>query len=308
MKLDSKILITGATGMVGKAFVSHLENIGYTNILTVGSKVLDLRNSVETFGWFKINRPEFVFHLAAKVGGIKANMSDPSGFLNDNLLINLNVLNAAKKNGVKKLLFLGSSCIYPRLCPQPMKEEYLLDGKLEPTNEGYALSKVVGLKLCEYYYRQYNCDFISIMPPNLFGIGDDFSTDNSHVISAMIRKFHKAKLNNEKYVEVWGTGNAKREFLYIDDLVDVMVFVMNNYSSAKFINTGSGKDISISELALLIKKIVGFEGQIIFDNTKSDGMPRKLLDSSKIIDLGWEPKITLEKGINKVYKWYEKNG
>jgi len=307
MNHNSKIYIAGHNGMVGSAIVRCLKKEGYNNLVYRNSSELDLKDQKAVDDFFISEEPEYVFLAAAKVGGIGANIANPAEFLYDNLMINSNVIHGAYKGKVKKLLFLGSSCIYPRLCPQPMKEEYLLEGKLEPTNEGYALGKIIGIKLCEYYNKQYDCNFISAMPPNLYGENDNFSPDHSHVIAALIRKFHEGKESSSKKVVIWGTGTAKREFLYVDDAAEACVFLMKNYDSPEHINIGSGDDISIVDLAKLIKNVVGFEGEIVKDVSKPDGMPRKLMDNSKIFDVGWKHKVELEEGIRKAYKWYLSN-
>lgn len=306
MELKSKIYIAGHTGMVGSSIIRTLKLRGYTNIIFRKSSELDLKNQTAVNNFFAQESPEYVFLAAAKVGGIGANIERPAEFLYDNLLINSNVIHAAYQYQVRKLLFLGSSCIYPRLSPQPMKEEYLLDGKLEPTNEGYALGKIIGIKLCEYYNKQYNTSFISAMPPNLYGENDNFHPKHSHVIAALIAKFHKAKVNQAIEVTIWGTGSARREFLYVDDAADACVFLMENYNSSEHINIGSGKDISILELAELVASIVGYKGTILKDTTKPDGMPRKLMDSSKISGLGWVYKFDLSSGIRKTYEYFLK--
>jgi GDP-L-fucose synthase len=308
MDKTDNILITGSGGMVGKALVKRLKGEGYKKILTPNSKELDLRKQRDVEDYFQKNKPDIVFHLAAKVGGIAANIKFPGEFLYDNLIMTANVTEAARQNNVKKLLFLGSSCIYPRESKQPMKEEYLLSGKLEPTNEGYAIGKICGLKLCEYYNKQYGTEFISIMPPNLYGEGDHFNSEKSHVISALISKFHKAKTNNEKKVEVWGTGNVRREFLYVGDIVEAVIFFINNSEKIKdtpFVNVGAGEDVSIKELSFLIKDIIGYEGEIFFDTTKPEGMPKKLMESSLAKKLGWEPRTTLKEGIEKTYQYFK---
>lgn len=307
---DKKILITGSDGMVGKALVKRLEEEGCKNFLLPNYKELDLRNQNDVRNYFENNKPEYVFHLAAKVGGIAANINSPAEFLYDNLAMEINVIESAKRSSVEKLLFLGSSCIYPRECPQPMKEEHLLTGKLEPTNEGYALAKISGLKMCEYYNKQYGTNFINLMPPNIYGINDHFELEKSHVISSLITKFDYAKKNKLESVEVWGTGVSRREFLFVDDAADAMVYFMKNYSAkdiGPFVNIGSSQDISIKELAFLIKDVMNYTGEIIFNSDKPDGMPKKLLDSSKAANLGWKAKTSLNEGLKKTLEWYSKN-
>ena len=307
---DKKILITGSNGMVGKSLVKMLKKEGYKKLFLPNSKELDLRNQKNVENYFKINKPSYIFHLAAKVGGIAANMNAPAEFLYDNLAMEINVIESARRNFVEKLLFLGSSCIYPRDCPQPMKEEHLLTGKLEPTNEGYALAKISGLKMCEYYNKQYGTNFINLMPPNIYGINDHFESEKSHVISALITKLNDAKNKQSESIEVWGTGISRREFLYVEDAADAMVYFMKNYSAkdiGPFINIGSGEDISIKELAFLIKDIMGYSGELKFGVSKPDGMPKKLLDSSKAEGLGWKAKTSLNEGLKKTIEWYLKN-
>lgn len=307
METTAKIYVAGSNGMVGSAIVRALKNKGYNHLLTLSSKELDLRNQAEVNRFMEMEKPNYVFLAAAKVGGIHANNTYPAEFLYDNLMIETNLIHAAFVNKVKKLLFLGSSCIYPKFATQPIKEDELLTGILEPTNEAYAIAKITGIKLCEYYRKQYGCDFISVMPTNIYGINDNFDLNNSHVLPALIRKFHEAKLNGEKEVIMWGTGTPKREFLYVDDLAEACLFLMDNYSDGKHINVGTGEDLSILELARLIKKIVGFEGEIINDITKPDGTPRKVMDVSKLNNLGWKAKTDLESGIENVYNWYLTN-
>ncbi len=304
---DAKIYVAGHRGMVGSAIVRRLKADGYTNIITRTSKELDLRNQNDVERFFKENRPEYVFLSAAKVGGIGANIKYPSEFLTDNLLIQTNVIKSAFENDVKKLLFLGSSCIYPKNAPQPLKEEYLLSGYLEPTNEGYAIAKIAGLKMCEYYNKQYGVDFTSIMPCNLYGENDNFHPEHSHVMASLIRRFHEAKVNKSPYIEVWGSGNQFREFMYIDDLADAIMYVIENYKKHEFLNVGTGNDVTIRELSEIIKEIVGYEGEIRFDTSKPDGMFRKVMDVSKINDIGWKAKISLREGIKKTYEWYLNN-
>lgn len=310
MKNNSKVLVTGSSGMVGKALVQKLKDLGYTRLFLPSSKELDLINQEDVNRYFKENDIEFVFHLAARVGGIAANISSPAEFLYNNMMIESNVIESARKYNVEKLIFLGSSCIYPRDCPQPMKEEYLLSGKLEPTNEAYALAKIAGLKMCEYYNKQYCTDFISLMPCNLYGPNDHFEEKASHVISALLLKFHNAKQNNLPSIDVWGTGKARREFLFVEDLIDAMIHFISKYDAKDipaFVNTGYGKDISIKELAELIKKITGYKGEIMFNPEKPDGMPKKLLDSSKAEELGWRAKTELEEGLKITYEWFKDN-
>lgn len=301
---DSKIFIAGRNGLVGSSIERKFKEKGYYNIIGLSSRELDLKNQLAVQEYFELERPEYVVLAAAKVGGIRANIERPAEFLYDNLMIQNNIIESAYKYGVKKLLFLGSSCIYPRLAPQPMKEEYLLDGKLEPTNEGYAIAKIAGLKLCEMYNRQYGTEFISVMPCNIYGIGDNFDPNHSHVVAGLIRKFHEAKVNNLSFVDVWGTGNARRELLFNEDLAEACVFLFENYSGSDFLNIGAGEDISIKDLAYLVKRITGFTGEIKFDTSKPDGMPQKLLDVSKIHALGWRHEVSLEDGIKRTYEWF----
>lgn len=299
MQKSSKIFVAGHRGMVGSAIVRKLEREGYTNVVTRTSKELDLRRQSDVEIFFEKEKPEYVFLAAAKVGGIVANNTFRADFLYENLMIEGNVIHQCYVQGVKKLLFLGSSCIYPKLAPQPLKEEYLLSGFLEPTNEPYAIAKIAGIKLCESYRRQYGCDFISAMPTNLYGPNDNYDLQNSHVIPALIRKFNQAKQDNTS-VEIWGTGTPLREFLHVDDLADACLFLMQKYSGLEFVNIGSGKDISIKDLALLIGRVVGFTGEVRFDQTKPDGTPRKLMDVSKLSELGWQYSIELEDGLKNV--------
>lgn len=304
MEQNKKIYVAGHQGLVGSAIVGKLRVFGYTNIIMRASKELDLRSPADVSSFFEKERPDYVFLAAAKVGGILANSTYPAEFIYDNLMIQTNVINNSYVYGVKKLLFLGSSCIYPKFAPQPIKEEYLLDGKLEPTNEPYAIAKIAGIKMCQSYNRQYGTNFISVMPTNLYGPNDNFNLETSHVLPALLRKFHEAKLNKEPFVEIWGTGNPRREFLYIEDLADACVFLMKNYNEDEVINVGVGKDISIKELSLLIREVVGYSGELKFNTSKPDGIPRKLLDVSKLTELGWEAKTSLELGIRKTYQWY----
>ncbi len=307
MLKNSKIFIAGSNGMVGSAILRKLKKDGFKNLITRSSSELDLRNQKEVYSFFETEKPEYVFLSAAKVGGIFANKSYPGEFFYDNIMIQSNVIHASYLNNVKKLLFLGSSCIYPKFSEQPIKEEYLLTGELEPTNEAYAIAKISGLKMCEYYNKQFGCCYISVMPTNLYGINDNFDLQNSHVLPALLRKFIEAKINNQKDVVIWGTGTPLREFLYVDDLANACVFLMKNYSESLPINIGTGEEVSIRELAQKIKDIVSFNGELIFDTTKPDGTPRKLLDVSKIKNLGWKHEISLEDGIEKTLKWIEEN-
>jgi GDP-L-fucose synthase len=304
---DSKIYIAGHQGMVGSAIVRRLQADGFQNLLLQSHQALDLSNQEAVEDFFASQQPDFVFHAAARVGGILANDSYPADFIYENLSIQLHSIHAAWKNKVKKFLFLGSSCIYPRLAPQPLKEEYLLTGPLEPTNEWYAVAKIAGIKQCQAYRRQYGFNAISVMPTNLYGPGDNFDLENSHVLPALIRKFHDAKNASNKTVTVWGSGNPRREFLHVDDLADACLFLMQRYDSEEIINIGTGKDISILELAMLVKEITGFAGEITLDASKPDGTPRKLLDTSRIQNLGWQPGIALKQGIQQTYEWYKKN-
>lgn len=304
MNKDSKIYVAGHRGLVGSAIVRNLEERGYTNIIYRTHKELDLTRQVEVEKFFEEEKPEYVFLAAAKVGGIHANNTRPAEFIYDNLMIESNIIHSAYKFGVKKLLFLGSSCIYPKFANQPIKEEYLLTGELEPTNEAYAIAKITGIELCKFYRRQYGCDFISAMPTNLYGINDNFDLETSHVLPALIRKFHEAKINNQEEVVMWGTGKPLREFMYVDDLADALVHLMLNYSDEIHVNMGTGKDLSIGELAQIVKEVVGYEGKIVNDLTKPDGTPRKLLDVSRLEVTGWKYKTELRDGIEKVYKWY----
>lgn len=302
-----KIYIAGHTGMAGAAIHRKLVEKGYSNFLLCTSKELDLRNQSEVNNFLYKNKPDVVILAAAKVGGIMANIQSPADFIYDNLAIQNNVIHASYLSGVKKLVFLGSSCIYPRDCPQPMKEEYLLEGKVEPTNEGYAIAKIAGLKLCEMYNRQYGTDYITIMPSNLYGIGDNFDPLNSHVVAATIRKFYEAKIKKQPSVTIWGTGKARRELLFVDDMADACVYLMENYSGNEFFNVGVGSDVSITELSLMVKEIVGYKGDLKYDLSKPDGMPQKLMDCSKLAKVGWKYKISLKDGLKKTYQWYLDN-
>ena len=307
MNLKSKIYIAGHNGMVGSAICRKLKELGYNNLIFKDSKALDLRNQNSVNDFFEREKPENVFLAAAKVGGILANSKYKAEFIYDNLMIQNNVINASFSHKVKKLLFLGSSCIYPKMAKQPIKEEYLLSGSLEPTNEPYAIAKIAGLKLCQYFKEQYGCNFISLMPTNLYGINDNFNLYNSHVLPALIRKFHEAKVSKKHVVQLWGSGQPYREFLYVDDLADACVFLMKKYNGSNPINVGSGDDLSILDLARKVKQVIGFSGQINWDSSKPDGTPRKLLDVSIINKLGWSAKTTLEDGIKKTYNWYVRN-
>jgi GDP-L-fucose synthase len=305
MELESKIYIAGHRGMVGSAILRNLRNKGYTNFLLKTSHELDLRDQKSVNDLFKEYQPEYVFLAAAKVGGIIANNSYRAEFLYDNLMMESNIINSAHQSKVKKLLFLGSSCIYPKFAAQPLKEESLLSDYLEQTNEPYAIAKIAGIKLTEAYRDQYDCNFISAMPTNLYGTGDNYHPQNSHVIPGMIHKFYKAIQENKTEVELWGTGNPMREFMHSDDLAEALVFLMNSYNERQFINIGTGEEVSIKQLAEMIKTTTGFEGQIKFDSSKPDGTPRKLMDSSKIKSLGWQPRIGLKEGLERTWGEYQ---
>lgn len=304
MNVNSKIYVAGHNGMVGSALVRELNKQGYKNIVLRSSSQLDLRNQQAVNDFFALEKPEYVILAAAKVGGIHANNTYPAEFLYDNLMIEANVIHAAHANNVTKLLFLGSSCIYPKFANQPIKEEYLLTGELETTNEAYAVAKISGIELCKFYRRQYNCDFISAMPTNLYGINDNFDLENSHVMPALIRKFHEAKKNNDPEVVMWGTGKPKREFLYVDDLANACIHLLKTYSDELHVNIGTGLDIEIRELAHIIKEVVGYKGAIVNDLSKPDGTPRKLLDVGLIKSLGWESSVEIKEGIKMVYRWF----
>ena len=304
MEKDSKIYIAGHRGMVGSAIIRRLNELGYNNIIHRELNELDLRRQEQVEKFFEEEKPEYVFLAAAKVGGIHANNIYPAEFIYDNLMIEANIIHSAYKSGVKKLLFLGSSCIYPKFANQPIIEEELLNGYLEPTNEAYAIAKITGIELCKFYRRQYGVDFISAMPTNLYGINDNFDLETSHVMPALIRKFHEAKINGNKEVVMWGTGTPKREFLYVDDLADGLIHLMKNYSDEIHLNIGTGEDIEIRELAKIIKEVVGYQGEIINDITKPDGTPRKLLNVNRLHSTGWKHKIDLKEGIKNVYEWY----
>jgi GDP-L-fucose synthase len=302
MELNSKIFVAGHRGMVGSAIVANLQAKGFTNIITRTSTELNLINQQAVADFFAAEKPEFVFLAAAKVGGIIANSTYKADFIYQNMMIQTNVIHNSYLTGVKKLMFLGSSCIYPKNAPQPLKEEYLLTGLLEETNEPYAIAKIAGIKMCDAYRDQYGCDFVSVMPTNLYGFNDNYDLQNSHVLPALLRKFHEAKINNDSHVTVWGTGIPLREFIHASDMADACVFLMQNENVKGIVNIGSGKEISIAALANLVKKVVGFEGEIVFDTSKPDGTLRKLMDVSKLSNLGWKYFIKLEEGIKKVYE------
>lgn len=304
MERNAKIYIAGHNGLVGSAIVRNLTKKGYTNLITKTRQELDLLNERDVFDFFENEKPDYVFLAAAKVGGIHANETYPADFIYQNLQIQNTIIHNAYLHKAKKLLFLGSSCIYPRNCPQPIKEEYLLTGPLEKTNEAYAVAKIAGIKMCQSYNMQYGTNFISVMPTNLYGINDNFDLENSHVLPALLRKFHDAKIKNDPEVIMWGTGSPKREFLFVDDLADAGVFLMNTYSDSAIINIGTGEDVTIKELALTIKAIIGFTGKIIHDTSKPDGTPRKLLNVDKLHSLGWKHETNLKDGIQKTYKWF----
>ena len=307
MQKTSKIYIAGHTGLVGSAIMKQFEKQGYSNIIFKGHNELDLTSQAATDIFFKLEKPEFVFLAAAKVGGIMANSKYPAEFIYNNLTIETNIIHASYVNKAKKLLFLGSSCIYPKYAPQPIKEEYLLGGKLESTNGPYAVAKIAGIKMCQAYNRQYNTNFISVMPTNLYGPNDNFDLETSHVLPALIRRFHEAKQAGKEEVIVWGTGEPKREFLHVDDLADACIYLMKNYNDSEIINIGTGQDVSLKELANIIKEIIGYQGEIKWDKSKPDGTPRKLLDITRLYNLGWQHKISLAEGIKDTYNWYLKS-
>ena len=307
MNRNSKIYVAGHRGLVGSAIVRKLKDKGYENIVIRTREELDLTNQAAVGSFFGDEKPEYVFLAAARVGGIGANNTYPADFIMENELIQCNVIGSAHKYKIKKMLFLGSSCIYPRNCPQPIKEEYLLTGPLEATNEAYALAKISGLKMCEYYNRQYGTNYISVMPTNLYGTHDNFDLADSHVFPALLRKIHEAKAERKPFVEIWGTGKPLREFMHVDDMADACVYLMETYDGDKFVNIGTGREISIRELAVLIKQVVGYAGELKFDTSKPDGTFRKLLDVSRLEALGWKHKIELEDGIKSTYDWYIKN-
>jgi len=301
---DARIFVAGHRGLVGSAIVRRLEAEGFSNLLVAARDQLDLRDQAAVTYWFKANRPEYVYLVAGTVGGILANSTRPAEFLYDNMMIHATVVHASYQYAVRKLLYLGSSCIYPRHAHQPITEDQLLTGPLEPTNEAYALAKIAGIKLCQSYRRQYGCDFISAMPTNLYGPGDNFDLTSSHVLPALMRKFHDAKVAGRTEVEVWGTGSAMREFLHVDDLADACVFLMDRYEADEHINVGSGYDVAIRTLAELVREVVHPDARLVFDTSKPDGMPRKLLDCSRLTTLGWQPRIALADGIRRTYDWF----
>lgn len=304
MKINSRIYVAGHLGLAGSAIYRALHQRGYENLITRTHAELELLEVEEVRDFFAETKPEYVFLAAAKVGGIHANSTYPADFIRENLIVQTNVIHESWKHGVKKLVFLGSSCIYPKLCLQPIKEEYLLTGELESTNDAYAISKIAGIKTCQSYNQQYGTHFISIMPTNLYGPNDNFHPENSHVLPALIRKFHHAKLANDESVTIWGTGNPRREFLHSDDLADAVLFLMENYDDSEIVNVGCGEDQTIMELAESIKEVVGFTGRLEFDSSRPDGTPQKILDTSKINALGWRPAIPLKEGLEQVYQWY----
>lgn len=307
MNKDAKIYVAGHRGLVGSAIVRNLQDKGYKNIIYRTHKELDLTNQEAVRRFFEEEKPEYVFLAAAKVGGIHANNTYPADFIYENLMIQNNVIKAAHDFEVKKLLFLGSTCIYPKMAPQPIKEEYLLTGSLEETNEAYAVAKIAGLEMCKFFKRQYGDNFISCMPTNLYGPNDNFDLKNSHVLPALIRKFHEAKVNNSEAVEVWGTGTPLREFLYVDDMADACVFLMENYDGEQHVNIGTGEEVSIRELAETVKEVVGFDGELVFNTEMPDGTPRKLTTVDKLHGLGWKHKVSLDKGIRLAYNWFLEN-
>lgn len=306
MEKNSKIYVAGHKGLVGSAITRKLQELGYTNLVFKTIDELDLLDQKATAEFFAAEKPEYVFLAAAKVGGIHANNEYPADFIYQNLQIQNNIIHNAYLNGTKKLLFLGSSCIYPRECPQPIKEEYLLSGPLEKTNDAYAIAKIAGIKMCQSYNKQFDTKFISVMPTNQYGPNDNFDLKSSHVLPALLRKFHDAKISNAKEVVMWGTGSPKREFLHVDDTADACIYLMETYDSNEIVNIGTGEDITIKELAEMIKEIVGFEGEIVNDTTKPDGTPRKLLDVSRLHSLGWKHKIQLKDGVKTTYDWFLK--
>jgi|TARA_B110000967_G_scaffold53353_1_gene54695 GDP-L-fucose synthase len=304
MKINSRIYVAGHRGLVGSAIYRLLKKRGFENLIIRTHSELELMDAVAVQNFFEETKPEFVFLAAAKVGGIHANSTYPADFMRENLLVQTNVIHESWRNDVEKLMFLGSSCIYPKLCPQPISEKSLLTGELEPTNEAYALAKIAGIKTCQSYNQQYGTNFISAMPTNLYGINDNFHPENSHVLPALIRRFHEAKLADSESVSIWGTGNPRREFLHSDDLADAVLFLMENYNDSEIVNVGCGEDQTIKVLAETIREVVGYSGSLEFDSSRPDGTPQKMLDISKIRVLGWTPEITLKNGLEQVYKWY----
>lgn len=304
---SAPVFVAGHRGLVGSAILRLLRQSGFSTILTAGRSELDLRNQQQVDSWFQQHRPVYVFHAAGTVGGILANSTRPAEFLYDNLMMHANVIEAACRHGVQRLLYLGSSCIYPRECPQPMKEEYLLTGTLETTNEAYAISKIAGIKMCDAYRRQYGCDFFSVMPTNLYGENDNFDLRNSHVLPALMRKFHEAKIEGRRSVEIWGAGTARREFLYVDDLADACLYLMQNYKGGGHINVGTGTDLSILELAELLREVIHPAAELVFDRSKPDGTPQKLLDVSRVHALGWRHSTSLRDGIERTYRCFCEN-
>ena len=304
MKINSRIYVAGHRGLVGSAIYRLLKKRGFENLIIRTHSELELMDAVAVQNFFEETKPEFVFLAAAKVGGIHANSTYPADFIRENLVVQTNVIHESWRNDVEKLMFLGSSCIYPKLCPQPISEESLLTGELEPTNEAYALAKIAGIKTCQSYNQQYGTNFISAMPTNLYGINDNFHPENSHVLPALIRRFHEAKLADSESVSIWGTGNPRREFLHSDDLADAVLFLMENYNDSEIVNVGCGEDQTIRVLAETISEVVGYSGSLVFDSSRPDGTPQKMLDISKIRVLGWRPEITLKNGLKQVYQWY----
>ena len=304
MKINSRIYVAGHRGLVGSAIIRALEQNGFENLITCTHAELELMDAVAVQKFFAETKPEYVFLAAAKVGGIHANSTYPADFMRENLLVQTNIIHEAWSHGVEKLMFLGSSCIYPKLCPQPIKEEYLLTGELESTNDAYALAKIAGIKTCQSYNKQYGTNFISVMPTNLYGINDNFHPENSHVLPALIRKFHEAKISNAESVSIWGNGTVRREFLHTDDLAEALLFLMESYDDSAIVNVGCGEDQTIRELAETIQKVVGFSGGLEFDSSYPNGTPQKILDISKINSLGWKPRIPLKEGLHQVYQWY----
>ena len=307
MQINNRIYVAGHRGLVGSAIVRNLRAKGYDNLIVRTSSELNLREQADVRDFFAAEKPDYVFLAAAKVGGILANDTYPADFIRDNLQIQVNVIDAAYQSGAEKLCFLGSSCIYPKFAPQPMKEEHLLTGELEPTNEWYAIAKISGIKMCQAYHKQYGFKAISVMPTNLYGPGDNFDLEKSHVIPALMRKFHEAKLNGDAQVVCWGTGTPRREFLHVDDMADACVYLMQHYDEPDFLNVGVGDDVTIAELAALVKDVVGYEGEIVQDTTKPDGTPRKLMDVSRLKTQGWEAKIPLREGLAQTYQWFLDN-